>query len=100
MSGCPYYVSNGMSVLLRKRGSTVKRQFVERQEIPAEFLPEPDKLQTMVDAGTLVTVCPDEPPPPTPGRRPRDPVSLDHLTPQMRGIVRRMGMWPLFGGGE
>lgn len=51
MDGSGYFVAPGLSLLLHKSGSTVPRQFIERDEIPAEFLQDPQQTDSKLGTG-------------------------------------------------
>ena len=87
-----YYVARD-SVYLRRRGSTIKRQFVTPDEVPEEFLPEDvADVQTMLDAGQLVAEKPSVEKLEKRATRRSVPQAMDRLGPTAAGIYRRLGM--------
>ena len=87
-----YFVGRN-SLLLRRRGSSVKRMFVVGDEVPVDFLPEDeDALRAMLDEGQLVTTRPVVKERGRPPQRIPGPGAMTRLGPTASAHFRQLGM--------
>lgn len=91
MAGSGYYVAVGRSIQLPQPTIRSMKQLIEREEIPAELLPDQVRLESLIESGFVVTEKPEPAQPiPTVARTTNQGRTI--LSPAMEHIYARWQM--------